>query len=264
MLKIVVSRMVLLSACTGPDRCDARSPSRAPSAPLFRMGGPGTGWGELLSLHLAQSTVVSSLPHSSLSSLPAMILKRLARRFQQPPADADQAQPAGAVAASPSTTAAQGSATDTQRAAAPGKASKPALSSFNSVRRRTQTQPASVEGGATTSPISDTPPRIDFQLPRGRSSPILVDAGGDGSSPWVDLASLDDDDASSSLGLGLGESTPPSRAMEARAGERPVNPKLQAVIDSAQLSVLQATVLVTACSKVLKEQGECIKTELQK
>ena len=105
---------------------------------------------------------------------------------------------------------------------------------------------------ARSNAVQDTPPRIDWELRRRLPTQLItLDLGGVDApdAPWVDVArEADSSPSSGSLGF--------SAALHAASSsERTVNPRLAQILDGYKLDVEQCTVLVSACTRVIAEQG---------
>ena len=114
--------------------------------------------------------------------------------------------------------------------------------STSRVLRKRAKDPSSFKQGVNYG--SELPPKVELQLSR-RHSPRLVDLDGYSSTPWVDLGSS----VSSNSSLGLGG----SKETTGRSGR--VDPRLKATLDNARLTPEQVTLLIIACTKVIREQG---------
>lgn len=99
----------------------------------------------------------------------------------------------------------------------------------------------------------DAPPRLDWELRKRPSTQLITLDNLDDAAPWVDVA-READASPSSVSLGF------SAALHTTATERRINPRLVRILDEAKLSVAQCSLLVDACSTVIKAQGESIFT----
>lgn len=115
-------------------------------------------------------------------------------------------------------------------------------------RRSHKVRPAADSNGAPveSSIVLAVAPSLDIRFPLERTpSPTLVQVD-ESQSPWVDVGEVSAGQHVAGTSLGL-------------AGlswqQRPVNPRLKAILARARLNAHQTTTLIIACARVLGEQG---------
>ena len=98
--------------------------------------------------------------------------------------------------------------------------------------------------------ISQLAPLLDVQLPSEKTpSPTLVTFAQD-NSPWVDLGDDPNHRHAHRNSLGL------QAILSSNRQHKPVDKRLKAFLDKTRLNADQAALLIEACARVVKEQGQ--------